>query len=160
MRKLATTVVGMAVLCGMTAFAQPATTGTPSTTPGENPPPHAWQPRPGGEPEMDLIHNAIREVEENPALAPLVSQALTDRAALLQSELARITQLQALLTAIQGGDKAAIQAAHEALKTSSETVEANRKTFREACRAIREAMPRREHHERHTAPASGTTGNS
>lgn len=135
MRKLATTVVAVAVLCGMTAFAQ---TSTPATTPGENPEGRFRPGGPGGEPEMQLIANAIREAAQNPALAPLISQALTDRTALLQAEIARVAQLQALLTAVQGGNKATIPAAREAVKTATETVEANMKTFREDCRAIRE----------------------
>jgi predicted nucleic acid-binding Zn-ribbon protein len=91
---------------------------------------------------MQLIINAIRDAAQNPALVPLLNQALTDRTTLLQSEIARVAQLQALLTAIQGGNKAAIQSAREALRTASETVEANMKTFREDCRAIREHMRR------------------
>ncbi|MGD1000202.1 MAG: hypothetical protein ABSA67_05830 [Candidatus Brocadiia bacterium] len=139
MLKLMTLVVGVAALCGTMAFAQ---TSAPATTAGENPEGRFRPPPPGGDPEMQLIINAIRDAAQNPALVPLLNQALTDRTTLLQSEIARVAQLQALLTAIQGGNKAAIQSAREALRTASETVEANMKTFREDCRAIREHMRR------------------
>jgi hypothetical protein len=140
----------------MTAFAQTATTGAPATTTGGNPAGRAWQ-SPGGagaDPEMALIHAAIREAEENPALLPLLSQALTDRTALLNSELNTTAQLQALITAIQGGNTADIKTAWEAVRTARETVEGNAKTFREACRAVRQQM---RHRPRREPPTSGGT---
>ena len=89
---------------------------------------------------MQLITRAIREAAQNSALVPLVNQALTDRTTLLQSELNRVAQLQALLTAVQGGNKAAIESAREAVRTASQTVETNMRAFREDCTAIREKI--------------------
>ena len=90
--------------------------------------------------EAEILHRAILEGVHDPTTLQLLNQALTDRTALLQSDLNRVAQLQALVTAIQGGNRAAIQAAREAVKTATEAVVAKAKTFSEDCRVIREHL--------------------
>jgi hypothetical protein len=140
MRKLVTTAVGVAVLCGMTAFAQSTPSTTQSTPPTMGMMNTDQQHIMGAHRDAEFIHRAIMEGAHDPETLQLVSQALTDRTTLLQSELNRVAQLQALVTALQGGDKAAIQAARETLKTATETVVANAKTFAQDCKAIREHL--------------------
>jgi hypothetical protein len=154
MRKLMAAVVGVAALCGMTAFAQTAPSAPPAAPPTTvSPDEHIMRAHREGQ----MLQHALMEGIHDPALLPLISKALTDRTTLLQSELDHVAKLQALVTAIQSGDKTAIQTAREAAKASLETVVANAKILSEDCKAIREAMPHREHHERHTTPGSGST---
>jgi hypothetical protein len=87
----------------------------------------------------------------------LVDQALTDRATLLQSELDRVTKLQAVVTAMQAGDKPAIQAARDAAKTSMEAVVASAKIFSQDVRKIREHLRSVQREGRPTPPSSGAT---
>jgi hypothetical protein len=155
MRRLMTIAVAVGALCGMTAFAQ---TESSTATTGQ---------MPGAPPEQmnimrahrdaEILHRAIMEGMHDPTTLQLVSQALTDRTAVLQSELNRVAQLQALVAAIQGGNRAAIQAAREAVRTATETVEANAKTFSEECRAIREHLQSVPHPGRRQPPGSGGT---
>jgi hypothetical protein len=155
MRKLMTMALAVTALCGMTAFAQ--TAPSPATT----------SPMPGTPPEQEhimrahrdaeLLHRAIMEGMHDPATLQLVTQALTDRTTQLQADLNRVTQLQALVTAIQGGNKAAIQAARETVKTATEAVITDAKTFSEDCRAIREHLQSLPHPGRRLPPGTGAT---
>ncbi len=155
MRRLMTMAVAAAALCGMTAFGQTAPSTAP-TAPGQ-----------GGASEQEhimrahndaeILHRAIMEGMHDPTTLQLVTQALTDRTAVLQADLNRVTQLQALVTAIQGGNRAAIQAAREAVKTATEAVVANAKTFSEDCRAIREHLQSMPHPGRRVPPGTGGT---
>ena len=155
MRKLMTMVVGVAALCGMTAFADttpgtaPVTTATTTVVPDE----HIMR----AHREAEILHRAIMEGAHDPATLPLLTKALTDRTTLLQSELDRVAKLQALVPAIQGADKAAIKTAREAVKASTETVVASAKTFSEDCKAIREHLKSMPRHERHTGPTPDAT---
>jgi len=155
MRRLMTMAVAAAVLCGITAFAQ--TTPSPATT----------APMPGAlteqeyimraHREAEILHRAILEGMHDPTTLQLVTQALTDRTALLQSDLNRVTQLQAFVTAVQGGDRTAIQAAREAVRTATEAVVARARTFSEDCRAIREHLQSVPHPGRRQPPNFGGT---
>jgi hypothetical protein len=166
MRKLMTMVVGVVALCGMTAVAQPV----PSATPGVPPSlPSTVAPMGINSDEIHLmransdagiIHRAMMEGVHDPATLELVAKALTDRTTLLKSELDRVAKFQALVTALQAGDKAAVETAKEAVRTSTGMVVANAKAFSQDCKAIREHLQR---HGRPPLPPStgatpGTTG--
>ena len=154
MRKLVMTIVGVAALCGMTAFAQTAPT-TPPTTPAV-PEDHAMR----AHRESEVLHRALMEGMHDPATLALLTKALTDRTTLLNSQLDHVTKLQAVVTAMQGGDKAAIKTAREAAKSSMETVEANAKILSEDCQAIREHLKSAPHPglgRQRTPPGSGST---
>lgn len=139
MKKFVMLLAGVAVLCGVTALAQPK--------PGGRGPQ-------GGSPVLDpteeqiarahhmygLLVRAIREGEHDAATWPLVTKALADRTTMLQAELNRVSKLEALLTAFQGGDKNAIQAARQDVKTATETVAAAAKTFMEDAGGIRDHL--------------------
>ena len=155
MRKLMAMAVAAATLCGMTAFAQTEpSTATTGQMPGA---PLEQMNIMRAHREAELLHRAIMEGMHDPVTLQLVSQALTDRTAELQSEINRVAQLQALVTAIQGGNRAAIQAARAAVRTATETVEANAKTFCEDCRAIWEHLRSVQHPGRRQPPGSGGT---
>jgi hypothetical protein len=152
MHRLMTMAVGVAALCGMTAFAQPVGTNqpTPRMPRGTLPPPP--EPLTSDEhilfahSEAEVLHRALMEGAHDPAMLKLADKALADRATLLQSELDRVTKLRALVTAIQSGDKAALGMAREDVKTSMEAMVANAKIFLQDVNAIREHLrpPRRQ----------------
>lgn len=139
MRRLMMMVAAVGALCGMTAFGQtapsPATTAPAAAAPAEQEQ-HIWR----AHRDFEIIQRALREGMHDAATLQLVSQALTDRTTVLQSELNRVSQLQALVAAIQGGNGAAIREARQAVRTVTETVVANAKKFSEDCRAILEHL--------------------
>ena len=89
MRKLMTTVMGVAALCGMTALAQtpPSTPPTSGPTTGGNPEGRMRQG--SGDREMEVIHHAISEAARtsDSTTLQLLTRALTDRTTLLNSEI-------------------------------------------------------------------------
>jgi len=152
MRRLMAMAVAVGALCALTAFAQTESgTGTTGQMPGA-PPEQTNILR--AHRDAEILHRAIMEGMHDPTTLQLVSQALTDRTAVLQAELNRVAQLQALVTAIQGGNRAAIQAARAAVRTATETVEADAKTFSEDCRAIYEHLRSVPHPGRRQPPGS------
>ena len=161
MRRLMTMVVAVGAMCGMMVFGQtapsPATTTPAPGGPSEQEQ-HIWR----AHRDFEIIQRAITEGMHDAVTLQLVSQALTDRTTLLQSELNRVSQLQALVTAIQGGNAAAIREARQAVKTATETVVANAKTFSEDCRAILEHLrtvrPQGRRQQQGSGAAPATTG--
>lgn len=148
MRKLVTAVVGVAALCGMTAFAE-----TPS-----KPPVTASEHIMSAHAEAEVLHAALMESRHDTVTLGLLEQAFKDRTTLLQSELDRVEKAQATLAAMKSGDKASIEQAREAMKAVRETVVANAKTFSADCMAIRKHLQSVQHEGKgHQAPSpSGT----
>jgi hypothetical protein len=154
MSRLMAMIAGAAALCGMTAFGYTgASTATTATASGE--PAELEQHIVGAHRDLAIIHRALVEGMHDATTLQLVSQALTDRTTLLQSELNRVSQLQALVTAIQGGNQAAVREARQAVRTATRTVVANAKTFSEDCRASRERLQSLPHSGHHGSPQSG-----
>jgi hypothetical protein len=139
MRRLMTMVAAVGALCGMTAFGQttpsPATTAPAAAAPAEQEQ-LIWR----AHRDFEIIQRALREGMHDATTLQLLSQALTDRTTLLQSELNRVSQLQALVAAIQGGNGPAIREARQAVRTATESVVANARKFSEDCRAILEHL--------------------
>jgi len=138
MRKFAAMVVGVAVFCAAATLAQAQSTSAGTVPPG---PGEKWEEHVGrAHRDAWILQHALMEAKRDPAVLPLVTQALTDRTTLLQAELDHVSKLQAVVTAIQGGDKEAIKTAREAAKASVETVFADAKIFNKDCKAIREQL--------------------
>jgi hypothetical protein len=153
MRGLMMIAAGVAALCGMTTLGQ---TSSPVTTvPGGGMPVEQEQHILAAHRDFWIIHRALIEGMHDLTTLQLLSQALTDRTTLLQSELNRVSQLQALVAAIQGGNAAAIRQARQAVRAATETVVANARIFSQACNAIRERLESLPHPERHHPPATG-----
>jgi len=142
MRKLVTAAAAVAVLCAMTAFAQ-----TPSSRPMASDE-HIMM----AHGEAELLHRALLESKHDPETLKLLDQALADRTTMLQAELDRTSKAGAYVKAMKSGDKAATDAAKEALKASAQTVLADAKTFSADCMAIREHLQSLE--PPHTRPSS------
>ena len=100
MRKLVTAAVGGGSVVRDDGFCANTPTATPPVTASTE---HImWLMR-----EAEMLHRALMEGRHDPATLQLLDQALTDRTTLLQAELDRVAKAQALVTAIQGGDRAA-----------------------------------------------------
>jgi hypothetical protein len=149
MRKFVTLIAGVSLLCGMTALAQSNAPGGGTSQGNPVDEQIAQAHRMAG-----ILVRAIREGVQDPATWPLVSKALTDRTAMLNAELNRVAMLQALFTAAQGGDRAAIQTARGNLRTATETVAEAAKKFTQDIGAIRIHLQS----ERGANPGAGGTG--
>jgi Lhr-like helicase len=154
MSRLMAMIAGAAALCGMTAFGYTgSSTATTATASGETEELEQHAVRTAH--EFAIIHRALAEGMHDATTLQLVSQALTDRTTLLESELNRVSKLQALVTAIQGGNRTAIQEARQAVRTATQTVVANANTFSQDCRAIRERLQSLPHTGHRESPQSG-----
>jgi hypothetical protein len=129
MRKLATMVVGMAVLCGMTAFAQ-----TPQ------PPMAQHEHILYAANEMEMLHIALMEGKHDPATLKLVHKALEDRGEMLHAEIERLQKQRAVAIAMEKGNEEELKEAREALKGSHELVVTKAKAFNADCKAVREHL--------------------
>jgi hypothetical protein len=130
MRKLATTVVGMAVLCGMAAFAQ--------TQP--QPPVAQHEHILYAHGEAEVMHIAIMESQHDPVTVKLLQKALADRKAFLHAEIERAEKQEAVVKAMESGNKEEIQKAREDLKDSKDEVVAKAKAFTADFKTIRDHL--------------------
>ncbi len=130
MRKLVTAVAAVAVLCGMTVFAQ-----TPVQMPAQTPTPKPQPPMAHHEHmilaagEFEALHMALMESKHDPETLKLVTNALADRKAMLNGELERMQKMEAVVKAMKSEDKAELQQAREALKGTMEELVAKAKAF-------------------------------
>lgn len=133
MRKLVMTVVGVTVLCGMTALAQPEQApAKPPMAPHEFIMEAHW--------EAEVLHLALMESKHDPATLKLLHAALQDRTTLLKAELERVEKAKDLVIEMQkpNEDAAAIRQARAAVRAAQQTVVADAKAFSAACKAIRQ----------------------
>jgi len=154
MTKLAALVAGVAVLFGMTALAQTTATGGGKPESEQA----AWI---RGEQQIEqahhmaaMLHNIVAKAEPDPATRPLMLKAFADRKVMLQTELERVTKLEALHTAVQEADRNAIERARENLKGSNEAVLAAAKAFIADFEAIHHTLV--EHGAKTGAAGTGT----
>jgi len=131
MRKLATMVVGMVVLWGMTASAQPASAPPPMTQ-------HEHILYAAN--EMEMLHIALMEGKHDPTTLKLVHKALEDRQEMLRADMERLEKHRAVAIAMEKGDEQELSQAREALKGSHEIMVAKAKAFNADCKAVREHL--------------------
>jgi len=85
---------------------------------------------------------ALRAAQEtkDAELQRLVDQSLTDRRAMIQEELNRLTAFEAVVQAVRSGDKNAVETAREQLKAATEKLHAAGKKVAEDVRAVAQRL--------------------
>ena len=124
-----TMTVGVAALCGMTAFAQPKMPPPPVA-------PHEHITYAAN--EVEVLHIALMESKHDEATLKLLDKALADRKAMLHAEMERLEKQEAVVKAMKGDNKEELQKAREDLKGTMETVVTKAKAFNADIKAIRE----------------------